>query len=213
MNKFVLRGYSWVAFIFCIITIGVHLFLYPKLPSIVPYHWNIHGEVDRTGPKYLLLIFSCLPMIMYGFLLFFPNFDRKKNAYNKHKKAYSVFLLVIVLFLSVISVVILLISLGYSIDIISALGAILGMTLLITGNYMRQIRPNSMFGIRTPWSIASERNWRSTHRLGSVLFALSGLLMIISALIQSTWLMILGTTILILSSIFLFIYSYLLSKK
>ncbi len=43
-----------------------------------------------------------------------------------------------------------------------------------------------MFGVRTPWTLSSERSWDRTHRLVGRLFVVTGLLMI--ALTGILWL-------------------------
>jgi uncharacterized membrane protein len=161
----------------------------------------------------MALIWAVVPFILYLFLFHMPKTDRKKQAYQKHKKAYSIFAFVLILFFSCISVVILLVTLGYSIPIPSTVGGFLGMLTIVMGNYMRQIRPNHTFGIRTPWAIASELNWRKTHRLGSVLFVTTGVWLLIGLFIRENWWSMVGVILLILSSLLLYLYSYIIHRK
>ncbi len=73
---------------------------------------------------------------------------------------------------------------------------------------MSQIRPNFLFGIRTPWTLVSEQNWRKTHRLGASLFAGVGLLMIIGAFFNSPYATLCGIMLVIVVIVVLYIYSY-----
>jgi uncharacterized membrane protein len=48
----------------------------------------------------------------------------------------------------------------------------------VLGNYMNNVKPNFFFGIRTPWTLSDDDNWRKTHRLGSRLWFFGGIVML-----------------------------------
>lgn len=210
--KYVLRGYSIAVLIICTINLIVHLCLYPYLPKMIPYHWNLAGQVNRTGPKEFIFITSFLPFLICFLFLIRPKLDPKHESYRKHAKAYSIFMLIVISFMSLVSIMVLFAGLGYSIRVDIVIGVLLGLLFIFLGNYMAQIRPNFFVGIRTPWTLSSEQNWRKTHRLGAPLFAGAGLLMIIGAFFYKY--VLLGCIILILIvSLVLYLYSYLLYRK
>ena len=45
----------------------------------------------------------------------------------------------------------------------------------LIGNVLGQVRSNFWMGIRTPWTLASERVWNQTHRVGAWVFVAVGL--------------------------------------
>jgi uncharacterized membrane protein len=55
-----------------------------------------------------------------------------------------------------------------------------GLVLMVVGNYMGKVRSNFFFGIRTPWTLSSERSWNRTHRLGGRLLVLIGLVAVVT---------------------------------
>jgi uncharacterized membrane protein len=68
-----------------------------------------------------------------------------------------------------------------------------GVCLLIAllGNVLGKVQRNLYIGIRTPWTIANERVWNATHRLGAKTFVLGGLAGFIFAMAGSwPWLSI-----------------------
>jgi uncharacterized membrane protein len=213
MNAYVSKGYRYASLCICLLTLIIHLIVYPNLPDTIPYHWNFQGVVDKTGPRYLILLWPLLPIVLYFLMLYAPKIDPKEEAYQKHKKAYSVFVFVFVAFLDGVCITILLASMGYPVSIPVSIGALLGIMSLILGNYMRQIRPNHSFGIRTRWTLASEQNWRKTHRLGSLLFSLAGIWLLLGIVFPSSWWVITGVCLLVLSAIVLTLYSYVLYQK
>ncbi|MDO8755746.1 MAG: SdpI family protein, partial [Anaerolineales bacterium] len=81
------------------------------------------------------------------------------------------------------------------------------------GFLLRRAKRNWFIGIRTPWTLSSDRVWNETHRLGSPLFMASGGLALLGAFFSGTiafWLMFVP---LIGSTLFLVIYSYVLYQR
>ena len=58
-------------------------YLWNDLPSKVPMHWNLKGEIDRYGDKSELIIIPILlPLLVYVIFLVVPKID-PKNKLNK----------------------------------------------------------------------------------------------------------------------------------
>ena len=78
---------------------------------------------------------------------------------------------------------------------------------------MGKVRQNYMFGIRTPWTLASELSWEKTHRLGGRAFVLGGIILILFVLASPK----LGMTAMVISIhvviLFIFVYSYRVWKS
>jgi uncharacterized membrane protein len=47
---------------------------------------------------------------------------------------------------------------------------------MLNGNLMGKVRRNFFIGIKTPWTLTSERVWNATHRLTAKIMVASGLL-------------------------------------
>lgn len=60
----------------------------------------------------------------------------------------------------------------------------LGVLFLVMGNYMPKIRPNHTLGVRTPWTYASEENWRYTHRVTGFAWVIAGFLTLALSLLR-----------------------------
>ena len=98
-----------------------------------------------------------------------------------HKKAYSVAILAITLFMIAIHWISIYASLGNVVNIKILVNLGVGILFIVLGNYMGQIRHNYFFGIRNPWTLASEEVWTKTHRVGRYPFVLLGVIFIVSA--------------------------------
>jgi uncharacterized membrane protein len=89
-----------------------------------------------------------------------------------------------------------------------------GLMLAVVGNYIYNIKPNYFAGIRLPWTLHNDENWKKTHLLGGKLLFGGGLLIAVICLFTSfkfsmiTLFVVLSVVILITC-----IYSYRLYKK
>lgn len=188
--------------------------LYGHLPERVPIHWNIHGEVDGYGGRFMGAF--GLPLVTLGLYLLMvavPRIDPKKKNYAKFTGAYNAFMAAFVLFMLVLHAVVLLYAFGYKVDVglIAPLG--LGLMFMVMGNYLTRVRHNYFFGIKTPWTLASERVWRKTHRVGGILFVAAGLLSVASVFVSPTIRFIIVISSAIGVSVISMVYSYLVFRK
>ena len=53
--------------------------------------------------------------------------------------------------------------------------AALGLLFCVLGNFMPKFRHNYFCGIKSPWALADEENWRRTHRFAGPLWFWGGL--------------------------------------
>ncbi|AFS77950.1 putative membrane protein [Gottschalkia acidurici 9a] len=187
--------------------------IYDKLPDQIPSHWNIKGEVDDFQSKTFVYFTATLPLLMYALMKILPKLDPKRRSYAKHGKAYEIFIVVMTLFIILIHWLTVAYALGYNIEISSVIQISLGVVFSTFGNYMSQIRHNYSFGIKTPWTLASETVWKKTHRLGGYVFFLIGILFIIGGFVGSEISYYITIGPLILSTIGLSVYSYIIYRK
>ncbi|HMA53378.1 MAG TPA: SdpI family protein, partial [Acidobacteriota bacterium] len=55
---------------------------------------------------------------------------------------------------------------------------LLGVVLLVLGNILPRLRPNSAMGVRTRWALADETVWTKTHRAAGYVLVVFGLALI-----------------------------------
>jgi uncharacterized membrane protein len=142
----------------------------------VPVHWNIKGEADRFGPPWELAIL--MPAILLGLsllLVALPAIGPFKANFARFRETYGRVCVTIVAGLVGVHGVILAKAAGADLSIGAALAIVIGLMLALMGNWFGKIRRNLYVGIRTPWTIANDRVWEKTHRLGGKLFIIVGL--------------------------------------
>ena len=77
---------------------------------------------------------------------------------------------------------------------------------------MRHVKSNYFIGIRTPWTLESEVVWDKTHKLGSRIFALAGIVFFVNAFWSALFLPVFIITI-VLCILIPVVYSYVEYKK
>lgn len=99
-------------------------------------------------------------------------------------------------------------------DISVVVNVLLGILLIVMGNYMPKTKTNSAVGVRTPWSMKNDIIWAKSNRFGGIAGVFSGLLIIIQALlvkgIAST---LISVVIIVVFAIISTVYSYYIYKN
>ena len=157
------------------------LYYWPQLPSRVPTHWNIEGKVDAySAPVALLLIGpgAMVLTLLLGYAL--PWLSPRGFDVKRFESAYNYIVVLIVGLFGYIFAIQLAAALNAVLSIHSMMMGGLCLLLVLLGNQMGKVRRNFYIGIRTPWTLASERVWYATHRFSAKLMVVSGLLGLIA---------------------------------
>jgi uncharacterized membrane protein len=159
------------------------LLVYLRAPGRVPTHWNAHGRVDGWGGPAAAFL---LPATATGVVLLMeilPRLDPRRANWEKFAGEVRVIVNVLVLFLAWMEVSLLGgWAFGWRLGGGRAPLAGMGVLLMVIGNYLPRIRSNWWMGIRTPWTLSSDRVWRETHRLGGRTFVAAGAVSLLAAL-------------------------------
>ena len=63
-----------------LISLVITLVFYPSVPEIIPTHWGINGQIDATGPKYMLFVFLGIAAGVNFLMLFAEKIEPKQGA-------------------------------------------------------------------------------------------------------------------------------------
>jgi uncharacterized membrane protein len=177
------RTYYITCLALIVICFAAAAILYPYLPSRVPIHWNIHGQVNGYGGKWTLL--AVLPgqmLVIVALMAVISWLSPRQFEVESFRSTYFYIMVAIVAFLAYLHALMLWAAVSGPINMNRAFlgGTCLLMALL--GNVMGKVRRNFFIGIRTPWTLADERVWYATHRLGAKTMVLGGLTGLVFAL-------------------------------
>ncbi|MDD5606183.1 MAG: SdpI family protein [Patescibacteria group bacterium] len=175
--KFTLKT-EWFALLMIIIIIGIAVWAYPQLDGPVPSHWNAAGQVDGySTPLGHALGMPAMFIGIYLLLLALPFIEPRRQHFLQSWGFYAVIKNFLLGFFALIYAVSTWGGLvGEQIPMGTIVPLAVGLLFIILGNYMTQIKSNFFMGIRTPWTLSSEDNWKKTHRLGAYTFVIGGLL-------------------------------------
>lgn len=192
-------------------------YTFSALPNMVAVHFNIEGEPDRMGSKNeMAILVCCLSTISIGiyFLMkYLPKIDPKRyskgtpSSFTKIGQA-------IILLISCIAFAIIWSAAVNKFAINKMLLPVLGIFFTYLGNIMYNIKPNYFTGIRTPWALENEDNWKATHWLAGKLWFVGGLVITVGTLLLSAKAaFIFFITIVLIITLIPFIFSYRYFKK
>jgi uncharacterized membrane protein len=196
-----------------VLTFALSIIAYPFMPGLMASHWGFSGEVNGYMPKTWGVLL--LPLISAGLallLLLIPRIDPLKENIGKFREAYESFIVILLFFLLYLQALVILWNLGTRFNISQLLSPAFGVLFYACGLLTERAKRNWFIGIRTPWTLSSERVWDRTHAVGGRLFKIAGILALLGAILPGiVWLLILGPVLLI--SIYLVVYSYLEYQK
>ncbi|MTH18050.1 SdpI family protein [Flavobacterium sp. LC2016-01] len=160
-------------------------FIWNSLPEKVPVHWNMNGEIDSWGSKsFLVVIVFILPVLMYAVMFAAAKLDPKKRISLMGKKFYNLKFFM-VSFMSALAVFLLYVSKNQSASNPNLMYILVGILLMVMGNYFKVIQPNYFIGIRTPWTLESQEVWKATHTFAGKLWFFGGLIIVLGGIIFS----------------------------
>ncbi|MDR3643349.1 MAG: SdpI family protein [Candidatus Doudnabacteria bacterium] len=145
--------------------------------------------------------------------LLLPWLDPKGDRYAEFSDVFNYFKSAIIFVLFGIYVSSGFYNLGYPVPIKFVVPALVGLLLVLLGNFMGKIKRNWFVGVRTPWTLSSENVWVKTNRFGGFMMVLFGLLIILSPFLPKTAALPLFIAGAILATVGTFVYSFVIYKK
>lgn len=150
--------------------------VYPDLPQQVPLHYGKDMQPDRFGDKselwFPIILLMSVSLVSYLIISNIYKIDPKMSgdqpASAIHKIAFA-----IVAFFSVISMYIVYSTIQGQSG--SLLFIIIGLLFSVLGNFMYNIKPNYFVGLRLPWTLHDDENWKETHRLAGKVWTFGGI--------------------------------------
>jgi uncharacterized membrane protein len=183
-------------------------YLYPIMPERMASHWDASGNVNGTMSKlWGLFLMPVISTVLFLAFLVIPKIDPLKENIAKFRAYFDLFILLLFGFLFYLYLLTMLWNLGYRFNIIQLMAPAIGLVIFYAGVLTENAKQNWFIGVRTPWTLSSERVWNKTNRLAGRLFKAAGILAMLGAAFpeQAVWFILVPV---ILAGIYPIIYSY-----
>jgi len=175
---------KWYPAILIAVTAIVSAIAYPRLPEMVPRHWNLRGQVNGWQSRgHAAFLIPILMLVLWGVMRGLPKIDPRRANYAKFQPTYDFMIAAVLTLVAAIHLVVLAVAIGAPIPIHRVFPTVIGILLIAVGNRLPRARSNWWFGIRTPWTLSNERVWARTQRVSGYLMAAAGVVMIVGALV------------------------------
>ncbi|MBV6403131.1 MAG: Immunity protein SdpI [Anaerolineales bacterium] len=189
------------------------LLLWSRLPDPMPAHWNAAGEIDGYMSKFWgVFLIPIISISLAGLFLIIPNIDPLKANIAQFRSTFNWFIVVFVVYMLYLYALTLFAALGTSFNMTLMLLPAVGLLFIGTGYLMNGAKRNFFIGIRTPWTLSSDTVWDETHKLGSKLFMLGGVVTILCAFLGESgiWIMLVA---MLGAALVPIVYSYVLYQR
>ena len=196
-----------------LIAFGMTAHYYPDLPERMATHWgadgNVNGYMSKFWGAYLL------PFFMVGIgamFMIIPLIDPLRKNIQKFRKYFDAFIVLIMFFMLAVQMQIVFWNLARPISPNLTLPVGIGLLLFYVGILCDHAKRNWFIGIRTPWTLSSDRVWKKTHKLGAKLFKISGILALMGIFFGNKAVYFILIPVLF-TSLYTIIYSYIEYRK
>ncbi len=188
-------------------------FIWNDLPLTIPTHFGINGMPNKFGAKNEILlvpgIYTVIGIGIYFLMRNIHKIDPKKKYSATTSAILSKIAVIIIILFCAVSLFICYWTLKGKVEGMPVFFCGISLFFAYLGNLMHSIKPNYFVGIRVPWALENEENWRLTHQLASKIWFIGGLVLAVVALLLSMKLffIVFISTILVMTIIPV-IYSY-----
>lgn len=165
--------------------LGIAGYGFSRVPfgSRVAVHWDVNGHANGySDAVWAFLLVPILTVAVSALLALVPSIEPRRRNLNLSGTAYRATWISVLLLMAGVQALIVLSAVGVARSDVAArlVPAGVGLVLMVVGNYLGKVRSNFFFGIRTPWTLSSERSWNRTHRLGGRLLVVLGLVAVVT---------------------------------
>ncbi|MGA9348040.1 MAG: SdpI family protein [Anaerolineae bacterium] len=164
----------------------IGVYYYPQMPEKMASHWNAQGRVDDYLSKFwgvFLIPITLVPLALLFMAI--PRIDPLRENIEKFRRYYDGFVILFMIFMIFVYLQMILWNIGIQMSPNVSVPIGVGLLFIGAGILCENAKRNWFIGIRTPWTLSSERVWDKTHRMGGKLFKIAGVMAMVGIFFQS----------------------------
>lgn len=198
--------------IVCLLPIICGLMYYNKLPESIVIHWGIDNNPNGYFSKPTFVFGMPIMMVALQIFCCIVSDLSDKNP-EANKKAVTVYKWIIPIITVILYIVTIMIALGNNLDVRKIVMIILGITFIITGNYMPKVRGNYYINLKA-FCVKNrdEKLVNKAVKISGYMLIIGGILCLISIAFKPV-ISIIVIGAIILFSLLIYIYVFLKSIK
>lgn len=169
------------------------LVLWNEIPNPMPVHWNASGQADGYMPRALGLML--MPVVSVGLTALLAALAKRMSQPNAQRAMWRTTTLMSVFMLAVHGLMIkasLTAGHGLSMGVMMFL---MGALFLAIGLMMPGLEQNKWIGVRTPWTMTDEVNWKLTHRFAAISMSAAGAVTMLLSMLSLAPEVLVGTSL------------------
>jgi len=191
----------------------IGIYFYPQMPEKIASHWNAQGQVDGYMSKFWgLFLMPLLSMMLFLLFIAIPKIDPLKHNIEKFREYYDGFVVLIIVYLFYVYLLTIFWNIGIRFSMVQPLAPAMGILFYYIGILIENAKRNWFIGIRTPWTLSSEKVWEKTHKIGGKLFKIAGIIAFIGVFFQRYALFFILVPIILVAA-YTIVYSYFEYQK
>lgn len=151
--------------------------VYAGLPERIPTHWGLNGQPDQWDHKGMGALLMPGMMVLLLLMMFgLPYLSPQRFRVESFRQTWNAVFLLVLGMMGYLQVIML--QAASHPGPLSNRLLIGGICLFLAaiGLFMPRVGRNFWMGVRTPWTLASDKVWTATHQLAGWTMGLSGLL-------------------------------------
>jgi uncharacterized membrane protein len=187
------------------------LMLWNRLPEQFPMHFNAAGEVDGWSSRAFGVFGMPLILVAFHWLCTLGSLKTDPKAENLEGKVFSLVLWIVPVISIVMHALVYCTALGLNMKVQIIVPLLIGLLMVIIGNWLPKCKPSWTLGIKLPWTLADENNWNRTHRFAGPVWVVCGMVIMLCALIGGAFLWVLPAMFVVMIAAPT-LYSFLLFK-
>jgi len=186
-----IRSGLWWSIGMIIASIGVSVYGTYQIPSdmVLPVHWSLDGQADQYMQRDTVMVsIPAVMVLMTALFAAIPFIDPRTNNVRRSAGLYYASWFGGLGVLLIIQTCIVLSAANGDLVDPKTIFILACLLTLMIGNYMAKSRSSWFIGLRTPWSLTSERAWISANRATGGLFVLTAIMAGLAAFfIEEKW--------------------------
>ena len=208
-----MEKYQIAAIAILAVSFALSVVTYDAMPDLITTHWNAAGEPDGFMEKGLsVFILPAMSAFLYVLFVAVPRIDPLKENIRKFRIHYDRFVLLMLGFFLYMNVITTALNLGVQLNIGMLMMPAMGVLFYFIGTLLNHVKRNWFIGIRTPWTMSSDKVWYSTHRFGAKMFKTIGVVAVLCSFVPEIGLFAV-LAMAIFAAVATVVYSYLRYRK